>query len=97
MLVGGRIQGPRREARQAVNQGQTRLHCPAPAASSHQRAIHLLREDPELKRKLCLGQKALILARASKQQEKEKELKSFLMRVKEESVKVGLKLNIQKN
>lgn len=30
MLVGGRIQGPRREARQAVNQGQTRLPCPAP-------------------------------------------------------------------
>ena len=29
-------------------------------------------------------------------QEKEEELKSLLMRVKEESVKVGLKLNIQK-
>ena len=27
----------------------------------------------------------------------EKELKSFLMRVKKESEKVGLKLNIQKN
>ena len=45
-------------------------------------------EEPEIKLPTSAG--------SSKKQESEEELKSLLMKVKEESEKVGLKLNIQK-